>query len=121
VPRKSCIEMYEEFVKEHEKTREAFRAEVHAQHERWREEFDERFGKIPEEFDVTRREQQRGLGGVTAAIENDRQVTREMLEELREHREFLIDIRHGIRSNTAGLLHVLDELRREDGPSAAGA
>jgi hypothetical protein len=31
MPRKSCIEMYEEFVKEHEKTREAFRAEVHAQ------------------------------------------------------------------------------------------
>jgi hypothetical protein len=83
MPRKSCIEMYEEFVKEHEKTREAFRAEVHARNDRWRGEFDERFGKIPEEFDVMRLEQQRGLGGVAAAIQNDRQVTREMLEELR--------------------------------------
>jgi hypothetical protein len=121
MPRRSCVEMYEDFVREHEKTRETFRAEVHAQHERWRKELDERFGKIPDEFDVTRRGQQRGLGKVTAAIENDRQVTREMLQELRDHREFLVDIRHGIRANTEGLLHVLDELRREDGPSAAGA
>jgi hypothetical protein len=121
MPRRSCIEMYEEFVKEHEKTREAFRAQVHAQHECWRKELDERFGKIPAEFDVTRRDQERGLGRVTAAIENDRQVTREMLEELRDHREFLIDIRHGIRSNTEGLLHVLDELRRENGDEPAGA
>ena len=57
---------------------------------------------------------------MTAAIQNDRQVTREMLEELRD-REFLIDIRHGIRSNTEGLLHVLAELRRENGEEPAGA
>jgi hypothetical protein len=122
--------MYEEFVKEHEKTRDAFRAEMRAKHEQWGEELDAKFGKIADddakfgkiadEFDLTRRQQQRGLGRVTGAIENDRRVTREMLQELRDHREFLLDLRHGIQSNTHGLLRVLDELRREDGPEPAG-
>jgi hypothetical protein len=115
------MQMYEEFVREFEKTREAFRAERHAELERWRKELDERFGKIPEEFDVMRLGQQRGLGKVTGAIENDRQVTREMIEDLREHRDHLIDIRHGVQANTAGLLHVLAELRRENGEEPAGA
>jgi hypothetical protein len=113
--------MYEEFRKEHEETRDQFRAEMAAKHEEWRAELDAKYGRIVDEFDLTRREQRHGLGQVTAAINNDRQVTREMLQELRDHREFLVDIRHGIRANTEGLLRVLDELRREDGPGAAGA
>ena len=47
--RKSCIEMYEEFVKEHEKTREALRAEVHAQHERRRREPPSRLAELRRE------------------------------------------------------------------------
>jgi 5-formyltetrahydrofolate cyclo-ligase len=121
VRRRRCLEMYEQFRREHELTRDQFRAEMEAKHERWRAELDAKYGKIVEEFEETRQEQRRGMGAVTAAINNDRQVTREMLQELRDHREFLIDIRHGIRANTEGLLRVLDELRREDGPSAAGA
>jgi hypothetical protein len=30
-------------------------------------------------------------------------------------------MRHGIQANTEGLLRVLDEFRRNDGPAAAGA
>jgi hypothetical protein len=44
-----------------------------------------------------------------------------MVLELRDGREILHDIRHGIQANTAGLLRVLDELRRGDDPSPAGA
>jgi succinate dehydrogenase/fumarate reductase flavoprotein subunit len=67
-----------------------------------------------------------------ARFQNSQAVMREMLLELREGREVLqqlktemkaefADIRDAIRANTEGLLRVLDELRREDGPSAAGA
>jgi hypothetical protein len=30
-------------------------------------------------------------------------------------------MRHGVQANTEGLLRVLDELRRSDGPDAVGA
>ena len=56
-----------------------------------------------------------------ARFETSRAVMREMVLELREGREILADIRHGIQSNTEGLLRVLDELRRNDGPDAVGA
>jgi len=67
-----------------------------------------------------------------ARFQNSQAVMREMVLELREGREVLQqmkaemkaefkDIRDGIRANTEGLLRILDELRREDGPSAAGA
>jgi hypothetical protein len=113
--------MYEQFRKEHEQTRDQFRAEMKAKHERWRAELDARYEKILDEFGVSRQEQRRGFGAVNAAIENDRQVTRQMLLQLQELMDIAIDTRHGIQSNTEGLLRVLDELRREDGPSAAGA
>ncbi len=54
-------------------------------------------------------------------MENDKRVTLDMLLELRQGRETLRDIQDGIRANTEGLLRVLDELRRSDGPNPAGA
>jgi hypothetical protein len=119
--RRSCVEMYEDFIKEHEKTRDAFRAEMRADYERRREELDAKFGKIDDEIDITREGQRRGFGGLTADMNNSRQTTREMLLRLEELRERLVDIQFGIRSNTEGLLHVLAELRREDRAGAAGA
>lgn len=56
-----------------------------------------------------------------ARFENTRAMMREMVLELREGREMLTDMRHGIQANTEGLLRVLDEFRREDGPSGASA
>jgi hypothetical protein len=113
--------MYDDFIKEHEKTREAFRAEKRAEYERRCEELDARFGKIADAIDITREEQRRGFGGVISDMNNSRQVTREMLLQLKDLREKLVDVQFGIRSNTEGLLHVLAELRREDGQDPAGA
>ena len=113
--------MYEEFIKEHEKTRDAFRAEMRAKHERRREELDARFGKIADPIDITREEERPEFVGATADLNNSRQTTREMLLGLEKLREDLVDIQFGIRANTAGLLHVLAELRREDGEDPAGA
>jgi hypothetical protein len=56
-----------------------------------------------------------------ARFANSQAVMREMVIELREGREILRDIQDGIRANTQGLLNVLHELRRDDGPSPAGA
>ena len=55
-----------------------------------------------------------------AAIQETRSVTRELIVELRQDRGVLADIRQGIQANTEGLLRVLDELRRGDGPGPAG-
>jgi hypothetical protein len=46
---------------------------------------------------------------------------RELVLEVREGKESLKDIRHGIQANTEGLLRVLDELCRGNGPAAAGS
>jgi hypothetical protein len=81
-----------------------------------------------EEHRLNREEHKRNQ----ARFQNSQAVLREMVLELREGREVLQqmkaemkaefkDIRDGIRANTEGLLRILDELRREDGPSAAGA
>jgi hypothetical protein len=88
----------------------AFREEARAHREQARE-----------ELRALREEQARRFDAIDAAIENDRRVTREILLELRAGRELLRDLRHGIQANTAGLLRVLDELRRGNGPSAASA
>jgi hypothetical protein len=73
------------------------------------------------DFNAMREEQRRRFDAIDAAIENDRAVTREMVIELREGRAMLRDIRHGIKANTEGLLRVLDEFRRGEGPAGAGA
>jgi hypothetical protein len=73
------------------------------------------------ELRALRDDQKRRFDAIDAAMENDRRVTREILLELREGRAMLRDMRHGIQANTEGLLRVLDEFRRDDGPAAAGA
>jgi hypothetical protein len=121
MPRRSCLEKYADFIREHEKTREAFRAEQRAEEEQRRAELDARFGKIADAIDITREEQGRGFRGVTSDMNNSRQTTREMLVRLDKLGRDLDDIQFGIRANTLGLLHVLAELRREDGQDPAGA
>jgi hypothetical protein len=54
-----------------------------------------------------------------AAIRELREVTREVLLELREHRPILERIEQGIHAQTQGLLHVLDELRGRGGSEPA--
>jgi hypothetical protein len=78
---------------------------------------DELMAEIREELRLNREEHGRNQ----ARFESSRSVMREMVLELREGRALLADIRHGIQANTEGLLRVVDELRREDGPSPAGA
>jgi hypothetical protein len=57
-----------------------------------------------------------------ASVENNTQVTREILLELREQRPILEHIDDGVQSNTKGLMHVLDELRNgRGGPGTAPA
>jgi hypothetical protein len=73
------------------------------------------------EFDASRAEQRRRFDRIDAAMENDKRVTRQIVLELEEARERDRDARDQMRAMTEGLLRVLDELRREDGPSAAGA
>ena len=51
-----------------------------------------------------------------AAVQGMREVAREVVLELREHRELLRDVRHGIQAQTESLMYVLDELRRRHGP-----
>ena len=101
--RRPLIERLDEILEEQNAARAEFRADLEARHRRWSRELDERHGDL------------RHL------LLNERQVTREMLLELRRGREILADIQHGIRANTEGLLRILDELRREDGPGTAKA
>jgi hypothetical protein len=54
-------------------------------------------------------------------VENDKRITRDMILELREQTAILKDARHGIQANTEGLLRILAEFRRNDGPNPAGA
>jgi hypothetical protein len=85
-----------------------------AEMRRHNERADEQMQEIREEARTERRRNQ-------ARFENTRAVMREMVLELREGREMLADMRHGIQANTEGLLRVLGELRRSDGPDAVGA
>ena len=49
------------------------------------------------------------------------QMLRTLVLDLREDRRILRDIEHGVRAQTEGLLHVLDELRRRDDPGGPAA
>jgi hypothetical protein len=73
--------------------------------------------EIRDEMRLNREEHRRNQ----ARFANSQAVMREMVIELRVGREILKDIQDGIRANTEGLRRVLDELRRGDGPSPAGA
>ena len=56
-----------------------------------------------------------------AFIEDSRKVIRELVLEVREGTEMLRGVRHGIQAQTEGLLHVLEELRRRNGPGGQAA
>jgi hypothetical protein len=73
------------------------------------------------ELAAMREDQKRRFDAIDVAVEHDKRVTRELVLELREQTAMLRDLRHGIRANTDGLLKILDEFRRNDGPSPAGA
>ena len=73
------------------------------------------------EFEELRKGHGRRFDRIDMAMESDRRVNREMLLELRDIMDITRDIRHGIQSSIEGLLRVLDEFRRDDGPSPAGA
>jgi hypothetical protein len=100
---------------------EADRAQVEANRMEWRARADADRMEWRARADAERAEQKRRFDAIDAAMENDKRVTREILLELREGRAMLRDMRHGIQANTEGLLRVLDELRRDDGPAAASA
>jgi hypothetical protein len=114
---------------------ESIRRELKARHDDWYAEFERaredsrvtradlvaRHEQLIADFERVRREHGHRFDRIDTAIENDRQVTREMLLEIRENTEVTRDARHGIQTTVEGLLRVLDEFRRDDGPSGAGA
>jgi hypothetical protein len=71
----------------------------------------EGFAGMRGELAEMRRESQQGSADVRGSIHNLQQVNREILLELRDHRDILGRIDHGVQANTEGLMHVLDELR----------
>jgi hypothetical protein len=111
----------------------SIRRELKARHDEWIAEFERareesritredlvaRHEQLIAEFERIRREQGHRFDRIDMGIENDREVTRETLLEIRENTELTRDIRHGIQANTEGLLRVLDEFRRRDEPDAA--
>jgi hypothetical protein len=83
---------------------------------------DERLAEMTEELRSQREDNRRDHELTRAAINNIQQVNREILLELRDHRPILERIDHGVHANTAGLMHVLDELRNgRGGPGTAPA
>jgi hypothetical protein len=78
----------------------------------------ELIAELRRQHELDRREHEQ----TRAAVWSNTQVTRKILLELREHRTILERIDHGARSNTEGLMHVLDELRNgRGGPGTAPA
>src|SRR3954465_12431569 len=77
------------------------------------------------EWRAQAKEQKLRLDAIDAAMENDKRVTREIVLEMQEarerDREFYADLRDEMRAQRDGLLRILDEMRRNDGPSPAGA
>ena len=73
------------------------------------------------ELAALRADQKRRFDAVDAALENDKRVTREIVLELQEARERDREQRDEMRAQREGLLRILDEFRRNDGPSPAGA
>jgi hypothetical protein len=72
---------------------------------------------LRDELRLNRAEHQRNQ----ARFEETRAVLRKLAVDLDEGHEILDDIRHGIRASNEGLMRVLDEFRRGNGPAAAGA
>jgi hypothetical protein len=114
---------------------ERIRRELKARHDGWYAEFERaredyritradlvaRHEQLIAEFERVRLEHGHRFDRVDIHIENDRQVTREMLLEIRQNTELARDTGHGIQASTERLLRALDEFRRNDGPSPASA
>ena len=100
---------------------EQTRREADRRHDGWRTESDRRHAEWQVEHAAFLAEQKRRFDRIDAAMENDKRVTREMILELREGREHDRDMRDEMRAQRDGLLRILDEFRRNDGPSPAGA
>jgi hypothetical protein len=112
---------------------QSIRRELQARHDEWYAEFDRaredsrvtyedlvaRHEQLIAEFERVRNEHGHRFDKIDTAIENDRQVTRETLLEIRQGRADVDDARDALRAQTEGLLRVLDEFRRRDEPDAA--
>ena len=88
---------------------------------RWDEAARKRAADHERELRALRGDHKRRLDKIDAAMENDKRTTREILLELQEARERDRDQRDEMRAQREGLLRILDEMRRDDGPSPAGA
>jgi hypothetical protein len=111
------------------------RAELVAKHDEWYALFDRarndsriryedlvaRHEQLIEEFERLRKDQRYRFDKIDTEMEHSRRVNRETLLEVRENREILDDNRDALRAAVQGLLRVLDEFRKGDGPSTAGA
>jgi hypothetical protein len=93
-----------------------------------RSQFREMMDKIGEEHRLHRAElaalradRKHRFDAVDAALENDKRVTREIVLELQEARERDREQHYEMRAQREGLLRILAEFRRNDGPSPAGA
>ena len=100
---------------------EQTRREAAQRHDERQAESDRRHAEWQVEHAAFVAEQKRRFDRIDAAMENDKRVTREMILELREGREHDRDMRGEMRAQREGLLRILDEMRRNDGPSAAEA
>ena len=88
---------------------------------RWDEAARERAAVHQRELRALRADHKHRFDKIDAATENDKRTTREILLELQRAREHDRDQRDEMRAQREGLLRILDEMRRDDGPSPAGA
>ena len=100
---------------------EQTRRESDRRHAERRAESDRRHAEWQVEHAAFLADQKRRFDRIDAAMENDKRVTREMILELREGRQHDRDMRNEMRAQREGLLRILDEFRRRDGPDPAGA
>jgi septal ring factor EnvC (AmiA/AmiB activator) len=87
----------------------------------WDDAARERAAAHQRELRAQRADHKHRFDRIDAALENDKRVTREIVLELQEARERDRDQRDEMRAQREGLLRILDEFRRNDGPSPAGA
>ena len=100
---------------------EQTRRESDRRHAERRAESDRRHAEWQVEHAAFLADQKRRFDRIDAAMENDKRVTREMILELREGREHDRNRRDEMRAQREGLLRILDEFRRRDGPDPAGS
>jgi hypothetical protein len=126
--RREAAQRHDERQAESNRRHDERRAESNRRHAEWQAESnrrqaesDRRHAEWQVEHAAFVAEQKRRFDRIDAAMENDKRVTREMILELREGREHDRDMRGEMRAQREGLLRILDEMRRNDGPSAAEA